>query len=154
LLQYTGLAPREVIEGWCEGRPVVSGVLETALGRTALMLLPRFDSQLYQDPADLLGVLGQALETAGRLGARTVSLTGLLPSATDYGGALAQAVAGRDMPRVTTGHATTTAAVVLAVRRIAEEAGRDLTRECVGFLGLGSIGTSSLRALLRCLPHP
>jgi predicted amino acid dehydrogenase len=99
-------------------------------------------------------VLGQALETAGELGARTVSLTGLLPSATGYGRALAQAVAGRDVPRITTGHATTTAAVMLAVRRILEEAGRDLTQERVGFLGLGSIGTASLQMLLRCLPHP
>jgi hypothetical protein len=43
---------------------------------------------------------------------------------------------------------------MLAVRRILEEAGRDLTQERVGFLGLGSIGTSSLQMLLSCLPHP
>jgi hypothetical protein len=154
LLRYTGLAPQEVIEGWCAGRPVVSGLYETPLGRIALVLIPRFDSQLYQEPEDLLGVLGQALRTAGKLGARTVSLTGLLPSATRYGLALREAVAGQHLPRITTGHATTTAAVVLAVRRILTEAGRDLTRERVGFVGLGSVGTASLRTLLRCLPHP
>ena len=61
-----------------------------------------------------------------QIGAATVSLTGLLPSATDYGRDLAEALAGQDLPRITTGHATTTSAVVLAVRRALEEAGRDL----------------------------
>src|SRR5262249_53125217 len=84
----------------------------------------------------------------------TVSLTGLLPSATRYGLALQEAVAGQDLPRLTTGHATTAAAVVLAVRRIVTEAGRDLARERVGFVGLGSVGAARLRTLLRCLPHP
>jgi predicted amino acid dehydrogenase len=154
LLQHTGLAPNDVIDGWCRGRPVVSGVYETPLGRIALLLIPRFDSQLYQEPEDLLGMLSQALRTAGKLGARTVSLTGLLPSATRYGLALQEAVAGPDVPRITTGHATTAAAVMLAVRRILAEAGRDLPRERVGFIGLGSVGAASLRALLRCLPHP
>jgi amino acid adenylation domain-containing protein len=154
LLRYTGLAPKEVIDGWCSGRPVVSGLYETPLGRIALLLIPRFDSQLYQEPEDLLGVLSQALRTAGKLGARAVSLTGLLPSATDYGLALQQGITGQELPQITTGHATTAAAVVLAVRRLLSEAGRDLTQERVGFVGLGSVGTASLRALLHCLPPP
>ncbi len=81
-----------------------------------------------------------------------MSLTGLLPSATDYGRDLA--LAGHDLPRVTTGHATTTSAVVLAVRRALEEGGRDLAGEHVGFIGLGSVGLATLRLLLSCLPHP
>ena len=153
-VEYTGLTPRDMIEGWCAGRPVVSGVYETPLGRIGLMLIPRFDSQLYQDPEDLVAVLRQALQTAGRLGARVVSLTGLLPSATRYGRALEQPVARRDAPRITTGHATTTAAVVLSVQRILEEAGREMRRERVGFVGLGSVGAATFRTLLRCLPHP
>jgi amino acid adenylation domain-containing protein len=154
LLEYTGLSPRDIIEGWCAGRPVVSGLYETPLGRIGLMLLPRFDSQVYHDPEDLLGVLGQAVLDAGRLGAQMVSLTGLLPSATRYGQTLEEALAGQKAPRITTGHATTTAAVVLSVRGLLAVAGRDLTRERVGFLGLGSVGTAVLRTLLRCLPHP
>jgi predicted amino acid dehydrogenase/acyl carrier protein len=154
LLQYTGLRPDEIIDGWCAGRPVVSGLYKTPLGRIALMLIPRFDSQLYQEPDELLGLLNQALRTAGKLGARTVSLTGLLPSATRYGLALQEAVPDGDARRITTGHATTTAAIVLAVQRILREAGRCLPQERVGFVGLGSVGTASLRALLRCLPHP
>jgi hypothetical protein len=83
-----------------------------------------------------------------------VSLTGLLPSATRYGRALEKALLGRQLPRITTGHATTTAAVVLSVRRILEESGRDLTRERVGFVGLGSVGSATLRTLFRLRPHP
>jgi amino acid adenylation domain-containing protein len=154
LLQYTGLRPEEIIDGWCPGRPLVSGLYETPLGRIALMLIPRFDSQLYHEPENLLDLLSQALRTARKLGARAISLTGLLPSATRYGLALQEAVSETDAPRITTGHATTTAAIVLAVQRILREAGRSLSQEQVGFIGLGSVGTASLRALLCCLPHP
>jgi acyl carrier protein len=154
LLEYTGLSASEVIDGWCGGAPVVSGVYETALGRIGLLSVPRFDSQLYADPADLLGVLGEAMHTAGRLGAQVVSLTGLLPSATRYGRALEEALAGNQVPRITTGHATTTATIVLAIRRILAESGRKLGRERVGFVGLGSVGTATLRTLLSCLEHP
>ena len=49
---------------------------------------------------------------------------------------------------------TTCAAVVLNIRRILREAGRNLGQERVGFLGLGSIGLSSLYLMLHCLPHP
>src|SRR5262249_7920782 len=130
LLACTGLTPRDVIEGWCGGQAVVSGTYDTPLGRIGLLLLPRFDFQLYQDAEALPGVLARAIETAGRIGARVVSLTGLLPSATRYGKTLEKALAGRqNLPRITTGHATTTAAVVLSVRRILEESGRDLDRE-------------------------
>src|SRR5262249_25436900 len=48
LLRRTGLAPRDVIDGWCGGRPVVSGLYVTPLGRIALLLIPRFDFQLHQ----------------------------------------------------------------------------------------------------------
>jgi hypothetical protein len=78
----------------------------------------------------------------------------LLPSASGYGRDLDEALAGRDLPRITTGHATTTAAVVLAVRRALDEGGRTIAGEHVGFIGLGSVGLATLRLLLTCLPHP
>ncbi len=42
----------------------------------------------------------------------------------------------------------------MTIERILREGGRDLTRESVAFLGLGSIGYATLRLMLRCLPHP
>jgi amino acid adenylation domain-containing protein/thioester reductase-like protein len=154
LLSATGMSAEAITHGFCDNRPIVCGAYDLDLGRIATILIPRFDTQLYDDQDDLLAVLGDALAVARRLGAETVSLTGLLPSATDYGRALARAVAGKDVPRVTTGHASTTATVVFAIRRILAETGRDLTRERVAFVGLGSVGTSVLRLMLRCLPHP
>jgi amino acid adenylation domain-containing protein len=155
LLHYTGLRAEDVTHGLCGNKPIVSGIFETEHGQIATVLIPRFDSQLYQDQQDLLGALTDGLKVAHRIGAQTVSLTGLLPSATEYGRALARTIEGRDdVPRITTGHATTTATVVLAIRKILAEATRDLTRERVAFLGLGSVGTAVLRLMVRSLPHP
>jgi hypothetical protein len=131
-------------------------VLETFLGRIAVIALPRFARELYEDQYDLVGVVAEALTTAGRLGARAVSLTGLIPSATDYGRAIAARI-GRQtvqLPAITTGHAATAATVVLATERLLEAAGRNLTDTHVGVLGWGSIGRTSLRLLLHALPHP
>ena len=155
LLARAGVSRDEVIQGWYDGLPTVAGVLDTAWGRIARIRLPRVSTELYDDQAGLVATIVEALELASRLGARTVSLTGLIPSATDYGRAVATVIAGRqDLPAVSTGHATTVAAVMLATSNILREAGRDLARERVGFLGLGSIGLTSLRTMLRCLPHP
>lgn len=154
LLAATGLDANDVIHEWCDNRPVVTGVIESQMGRIASILIPRFDTQLYDNRDELVAVLGDAFAVAGKLGAKTVSLTGLLPSATDYGRLLDRAFAGTDLPLPTTGHAATTATVVMAIRRLLRETGRDLSRERVAFLGLGSIGTSVLRLMLRQLPHP
>jgi amino acid adenylation domain-containing protein len=154
ILQIAGLDRATVIHDWCGNRPVITEVRETRLGRIGSVWIPRFDDQLYQDRHDLLAVLGDAVRLAHEIGAKTVSLTGLLPSASNYGQDLAEALAGHDLPRITTGHATTTSAVVLAVRRALEEGGRALADEHVGFIGLGSVGLATLRLLLSCLPHP
>ena len=157
LLEYTGLAAEDILHGWCQDMPLFQGMYETALGRIALLLIPQFSSQLYHDQSVLLDHLVEALTMAKTLGAQTVSLTGILPSATDYGRALAERIGdrqGRDLPRLTTGHATTAATVVLSIRRIVAEAGRSMPQERVGVLGLGSIGMTTLRLMLSSLPHP
>jgi hypothetical protein len=95
------------------------------------------------------------LEISHRIGARVVSLTGLIPSATDYGQAIAQVTSTNDRyPLVTTGHATTVSTVVLTIDRILREGGKSLADENVAFLGLGSIGYTTLRLLLHSLHHP
>jgi hypothetical protein len=57
-------------------------------------------------------------------------------------------------PAISTGHAATTAAVVMNVENILQASGRSLATERLGVLGLGCIGLSTLRLLLRSLPHP
>jgi amino acid adenylation domain-containing protein len=154
LLHLTGVDRGGVIHNWLGNRPLITEVRETPLGRIGSVLIPRFDDELYQDQHDLMVVLGEAVRLAHQIGAATVSLTGLLPSASGYGRNLAEALAGCDLPRITTGHATTTSAVVLAIRRALEEGGRDLANERVAFIGLGSVGLATLRLLLSCMPHP
>ena len=58
-------------------------------------MLPRFSFELYSDRENIVNLIVEALEIAGRIGARTVSLTGLIPSATDYGCAITEAIVGR-----------------------------------------------------------
>ncbi len=131
-------------------RPLFTDVIETPLGRNAIILLPRFEDELYQDRQDLLAQIMQAVKLAEQLGARAVSLAGLIPSATDYGRAIPAVAA----PALTTGHATTSATVILSVEKILRESGRRLEDEQVGMLGLGSVGRAALRLMLRTLPHP
>jgi amino acid adenylation domain-containing protein len=154
LLGFTGLHAEAIISGFCGNTPVITGFRETPLGRVAGIMIPRFDTQLYQDGRDLLDLLNDAVRLARHIGAKTVSLTGLLPSATNYGRALAETLAGEELPRITTGHATTTSAVVLAIRRALQEGGRTLEGERIGFVGLGSVGVATLRLLLSCSPPP
>ncbi len=149
------LSREEIVDQWYDNLPGIAAVLETSLGRIGIVLVPRFASELYDNPTDLVETVREALELAGRIGARAVSLTGLIPSATDYGRAIATVSPnGNSLPAITTGHATTVSAVVLSIQKIARLADRNLRRERVGFLGLGSIGSATLALMLRCLPHP
>jgi amino acid adenylation domain-containing protein len=155
LVATTGLSREEIIDDWHEGLPTLSAIMETCLGRVGIVILPVFASELYSDPKRLLAATLDGLELSHKAGARVVSLTGLIPSATDYGRALATMLAGRDdLPAVSTGHATTVSTVVLAIDRILREAGREMNSERVGFLGVGSIGLATLELMLKCLPHP
>jgi predicted amino acid dehydrogenase len=137
--------------------PVVDGVIETRWGRIGGITLPYLDTTLYDAPEELIRNIILALKMAKRLGAKVVTMTGLIPSATDSGSAVVRAIAAAGMvelPTLSTGHATTSAAVVLNIGRIVQICGRDLSAERVAFVGLGSIGVSTLRLMLRCMPHP
>jgi acyl carrier protein len=154
-----GMARDEVRDELFGGLPMVSGVLSTSLGRVGLILLPHFDDQLTESRAELFGSLREGAEVARQIGARAVSLTGLLPALTDYGRDLTphaelRATPTPSSPPFTTGHATTAATVVLSIARMLAESGRDLSQETVAFLGLGSIGLASLRLLLHTLGEP
>ncbi|MCP4687937.1 MAG: non-ribosomal peptide synthetase, partial [Desulfobacterales bacterium] len=146
--------PRAVRD-WFDDMPVCLRIIECHPGRIAVIYIPRFENELYNDEKDLKNVIVEALRLAGCLGARVVSLTGLIPSATRYwSDAAPETGTAQDLPAVTTGHAATAAAVVMAVEKILEKSGRGPARERVGVLGLGSIGVAALLLMLKCLPHP
>jgi predicted amino acid dehydrogenase len=155
LLKETNLTRDEIVQDWFDNLPMWDAVMETKWGRIAGLTLPIFEDELYSDPQKLVQMTVEALEMAGRLGAKTVSLTGLIPSATDYGRAIVKAVERRnDLPKITTGHATTCSTVVLTIKKILQDSQRSLENEKVAFIGLGSVGLNSLRLMLKCLPHP
>lgn len=138
-----------------QATPYVEQIIETPWGRLGMMTVPWLSTKLYSDQNKLTQDIITGLRIAKQMGAKTVSLQGTLPSATDYGKKIIQAINnGQDLPSITTGHATTSAAVVLNLSRLLKEGGRNLETEVVGFLGLGSIGTTALRVILKYLPHP
>lgn len=138
------------------GLPMLVGIISTQLGRIAAVMIPRLDTAaLYLNRQGLVDTILEGLEMGSRLGARTASLSGLLVSATDYGRGVAAAVEGRpDLPRVTSGHDTTAASVLLVVETILRQGGRQMENEVLGCLGVGSVGRASLHLMLTKLPHP
>ncbi|MGR3221026.1 MAG: amino acid adenylation domain-containing protein [Candidatus Anammoxibacter sp.] len=145
----------EIINRWCQKLPVVFAVTETFLGRIASIILPFFASELFNDRSGLTSSILQALDMADKIGSRVVSLTGYLSSATNYGQNIVSAmIAETNLPKITTGHGTITATLIMNVERILKESHRRLEDEKVGIVGLGSIGTAALRLMLKCLPHP
>jgi amino acid adenylation domain-containing protein len=148
-LRVRGLTAEQYIEDWCQGVAIISGVKDTPVGRIAHVVIPYLESRVYREPGDLVQTVIPGLALARRAGAKVVSLINLLSSATAHGVTLRDAIGTRtDLPRVTTGHAMTTAAVVLNMREVLAAAGRLMSGEELAVLGLGSIGHSVLRLLL------
>jgi amino acid adenylation domain-containing protein len=130
--------------------PQWGAVCRLKRGTIALVVVPRFEIDLIGDQATAVGAVEAAMDYARRLGARTVSLTGIIPAVTDFGRALTpcHGVA------VTTGQATTASAVALSAIAAAQAAQRDMQHETIAFVGLGGIGAATLRLLLDQAIHP
>jgi predicted amino acid dehydrogenase len=155
LLKETTLTRQQIRQDWFDNLPLWNTLMETEWGRIAILTLPMFEDELYSNPQKLVQGVVDALLMSRQLGAKTVSLTGLIPSATDYGHTIVNAIEGLDnLPKITTGHATTCATVVLSIKKILQVSQRCLEQEKVAFIGLGSVGMSTLRLMLKTLPHP
>jgi non-ribosomal peptide synthetase component F/predicted amino acid dehydrogenase len=148
---------REFIRGevFPERRPLWIDAVDTVLGRSAFVCLPWFADELHISEAERLAdAVADAVMIAGSLGARSVSMAGMIPSLTDYGFAVARRLDGRVASELTTGHAATVVSVVKAVAGTLEATARDLGDCDVAFVGLGSIGRAALELLVDWLPHP
>ncbi|OZG70443.1 hypothetical protein BTA51_26095 [Hahella sp. CCB-MM4] len=146
-----GFSLRDITHGICGDLPLLSNIRQLPEGRIATLTLPRTYGQIYSQSNDIVRLVEQSLKISKSIGAKAVSLTGLIPSATSYGKAINY---NDDLPIITTGHATTTSAVVLSVKKILSEANRKLDQEDVSFIGMGSVGTATLSLMLKVLPHP
>jgi len=114
------------------------------LGTIALVVVPRFGNDLIADQSMAVRACDAALEFAAQLGATTAALTGLIPAVTDLG----RALRARPGLSITTGHATTASAVVLTAISVSEAVGRRTHDGAIAFVGLGAIGTATLRLML------
>ncbi|TDC74326.1 hypothetical protein E1283_16140, partial [Streptomyces hainanensis] len=137
-----------------DGGPRLLEEIDTPLGRSAFVALPLFADELAPGAA-LTDHAARAVTHAASLGARRVSLAGMIPAHTGYGFEVLRATRGAaPATTLTTGHATTAVSVVRTVHAALAATGRDLADLTVAGVGLGSIGTSSLRLLLARAPRP
>lgn len=134
-----------------DGAPRLLETVETPLGRSGFVCVPLFADELGRDPR-LVRHAGRAVSLASSLGARCVSLAGMIPSLTGYGFDVLSSVEGA--AAVTTGHAATVVSVVKTVQATLDATGQKLADLDVAFVGLGSIGSSSLELLLAGATRP
>ncbi|MFI1422148.1 amino acid adenylation domain-containing protein [Streptomyces sp. NPDC020731] len=133
------------------GGPRLLETVRTPLGRSGFVCVPLFADELGRGPG-LVDHTARAVSLAASLGARCVSLAGMIPSLTGYG---FDVLRHRQYPSaVTTGHAATVVSVVKTVHAALDATGRDLADLEVAFAGLGSIGASSLELLLSLAARP
>ncbi|WP_434740470.1 amino acid adenylation domain-containing protein [Micromonospora sp. SH-82] len=140
--------PREHLRAllFPDGRPRLLEELDTPLGGSGFVCLPRFADELTAAGELLAAEAAAAVDLAAGLGADCVSLAGMIPARTGYGlGVLRRTRSG---VAVTTGHAATVVSVALAVEAAVAATGRGLAGRTVAVVGLGSIGFSALRLLL------
>jgi predicted amino acid dehydrogenase len=124
-------------------------------GKIGVIMLPCFEADFYTDPASTKATTLAALEMAGKAGAKTVSLTGVIPSTTRHGRDIEEWMEDREnLPEITTGDATRSATIVKSVEGILAEAEREIPGETISVVGLGSIGFGTLRLMLDVLDHP
>ncbi|PKL76051.1 MAG: hypothetical protein CVV27_12255, partial [Candidatus Melainabacteria bacterium HGW-Melainabacteria-1] len=136
--------------------------IQTPLGQSANMVLPFFANEIQPGQAKrILPAIQRARQQAMALGARVVSLAGLLPALSSYGHALPafEATAGltksTDLPqRLSTGHSTTVVAMLHSIRFALAQLERPLASCHLAVVGLGSIGEATLNALLASQEHP
>ncbi|MFJ2261561.1 amino acid adenylation domain-containing protein [Streptomyces sp. NPDC087844] len=136
-----------------DGAPRLLETVRTPLGRSGFVCVPLFSDELARDP-ELVAHTTRAVSLASSLGARCVSLAGMIPSLTGYGFDVLRSTPSEGAVTVTTGHAATVVSVVRTVHAALDATGQDLAALDVAFVGLGSIGASSLELLLSRAARP
>lgn len=136
-----------------DGRPRLLETLSTPLGRSGFVCVPLFADEMA--PGDtLLGHTARGVDLASSFGARSVSLAGMIPSLTGYGFDVLRTMGTDGSVAVTTGHAATVVSVVRTVHAALDATRQELDGLTVAFVGLGSIGSSSLELLLGRAQQP
>jgi hypothetical protein len=133
----------------------------THLGNMLNLGVPICMEEVYEDKNRLLHHLLTAMRMGRDLGAKSVSFTGTIPSATRYCADIRERIeaeerlTGEVNPlRVTSGHAATLGCVNLNVQNALAVTGRPIGDETMASLGVGSVGKGVIELLLKTSPHP
>ncbi|MEI6260704.1 MAG: hypothetical protein WCR46_12460, partial [Deltaproteobacteria bacterium] len=153
-VDQAGLGKDDFISRFSNNHPVLSTITSTFMGSVASIVLPCFASEIFSDQAALKNHVAEALKMADHIGADTVSLTGNLPLATDFGFDLVPSSSAQNGPAITTGQATVAAAMVMTIEKMMLLSGKRLDQETVGLIGLNTIGAATLFLMLERMPHP
>ena len=177
LASIAGVPREDVVEKWFNGKPRLTNVYKIPAGSEAsgpdiqdpisnigakrpagtigVVVIPCFEIDFYKDPQGVKTPIIEALELAAKTGAKNVSLTGVIPSATNHGRDIAGWIKDRtDLPAITTGDATRAATIAKSVEGALDKSGRTMDSEVLAAVGLGSIGFGTLKLTLDVLPHP
>lgn len=130
-----------------DGMPLVLSIYEVHHHAIAIILLPITFSQLYTCQEVINQKVREGLRLSHSLGASTVSLAGLIPSATLYGNSVDPYAKELGLS-LTIGHAGTVASMLLCLEKICQEKSIDLSQTTLSILGVGSIGESFAELLL------
>lgn len=160
LARYAGIKPsdalRETLRGqlFPDGRPRLLEHVTTPHGRSGFVCLPLFSDELSARGSDALAhEAAEAVAHASQLGAQCVSLAGMIPAHTGYGLSIIRKL-DAGTARISTGHAATAASVVKTAVAALDQAHREVSGCTVAFIGIGSIGRSSLELFLARAGHP
>ncbi|WP_201390118.1 thioester reductase [Ktedonobacter sp. SOSP1-85] len=147
-----------LLQTWHQGRPILTQIVTTQLGRVGTFLLPVEDTHGDEQwQQKMIELACKAVALAQACGARSVSLSVPLARQTRGGQMIREhqvSCAGR-RPCLTTADATTSAAVLLNLEWILTRVGRELCRErLVVAVGPDDFASTFLRLLLATRPHP
>ncbi len=140
-------------DNFCQNKPYALALLKTHIGNILNISIPMFESDLYLNPKSTIKHIEAAILKASEMDAKAVTLTGLLPSASNHGKELFK----NDIEpssKIMTGHDITHVAILLTLEKCLNITHRNLAQETVGFLGLGAIGTQILQIIMRHYQHP
>ncbi|WP_425362758.1 hypothetical protein [Candidatus Tisiphia endosymbiont of Hybos culiciformis] len=151
-IQNSGMSKTDFIGKIMHNQSSSDIVIDTFLGRIGVFVIPIVSEEIYNDDG-LVNALQDAIALAELCGAKCASLTGLIPSATNYGYDIK---AKNKNPNflITTGHGTTTSAMVLNIEHVLDSTRRNIELETLACIGLGSIGLTTLQLMLSVLKHP
>lgn len=122
----------------------------TSMGTTGLIAIPFFAEDIHSSKREEMEKpLLEAIILATDLGAKCISLAGMIPSVTGFGKLLPETSA-----LITTGHSTTVASMVKTILGLIDKFDLKLSKETIAFIGLGSIGQATLLTLMNCLNEP